>query len=765
MDALVELLFKYRPFAFAKGSLAFAPPVPASLILGLAIVLAAGSAVVYARRVGGIGGRGVSALVALRVATIAVLAWCLARPVLVVSESIAQRNVVGIVVDDSRSMRVADATGETRADVVARLVGGPDSTLLKPLAEKYQLRIFRLAGGGRIADASAIAYDGTRTRLVSSLLRVEDDLVGAPTAGLVLLSDGADNSSGVAGESSLTEQLLALRARGVPVHAVGIGRERFERDIELSRVEAPRAVLRDASLFVEVVLMQRGYGGARVPVVVEDSGRIVGSTTVTLPRDGEAVPVRIRVPATEQGARLLRVHVPVQAGELVVENNERHTLVVVRDRREKILYLEGEPRFELKFLRRAVENDGNVQLVTLLRSAKDKFLRLGVDDSLELATGFPKTRDELFSYRAVVLGSLEAAFFTADQLRMLADFVSERGGGLLVLGGRDALGEGGYGGTALSEALPLDLVGLVGDEERVTEVKASPTTVGAGHPALQIAPSDTLSSRLWESLPPLTSVNRLGRAKPAATVLLEGRIADAAVGGSRPLLAFQRFGRGKAIVFAVQDSWLWQMHASMAVDDLTHETFWRQMLRWLVSDVPDRAEAVLAEESGPGEGIPLRASVSDAAFLKANGASVRGTVRAPNGVEQDVTLEWAVDRDGEYRTTFVPDVAGVHELRLQAVVGPDTVDAEPAYVRVAPPTTEFFGAEMRPTLLRQIAEESGGRYYTVDQAGDIARDMVYSTSGVSVVHKRDLWDMPVIFLLLLATLGGEWLLRRRWGLA
>lgn len=766
MDALVELLFKYRPFAFAKGTLAFAPPIPLWAIPAVAAVGIALSAAWYARGGDALRRRDRIALASLRGVAIALVAWCLARPVLVLSESVTQRNVVGVVVDDSRSMRVADDGGTRRSDVVTRLAGGPDSALLRALSEKYQLRLFRLSGGGRLTDASPIAYEGVRTRLVSSLLRVEDDLAGAPTAGLVLLSDGADNSSGVAGESALSEQLLALRGRNVPVYSVGIGRERFERDIELSRVEAPKAVLRDASLFVEVVVVQRGFGGSRIPVVVEDSGRIVGSTTVTLPKDGEATPVRIRVPASERGARLLRVHIPVQEGELVRENNERHTLVVVRDRREKILYMEGEPRFELKFLRQAVESDGNVQLVTLLRSAKDKYLRLGVDDSLELATGFPRTREELFTYRAIVLGSIEASFFTADQLRMLADFVSERGGGLLLLGGRDALGEGGYGGTAVSEALPVDLLGAVGDAERVVSVRAAPTQAGARHPALQIAPSDSSSALRWASLPPLTTVNRLGRAKPGATVLLEGTVDGVeGGGGSRPLLAFQRYGRGKTIVFAVQDDWLWQMDASINVEDMTHETFWRQMLRWLVSDVPDRVETTLAEESGPGEAIPLRADVSDAAFLKANGASVTGTVRSPSGKVQEVRLEWAVDHDGEYRTAYVPDEAGVHALHLRAIVGKDTLDGEAAYVRVAPPTTEFFGAEMRASLLRQIAEETGGRYYPAERALDIARDMVYSASGATVVRKLDLWDMPAVFLLLMSALGGEWLLRRRRGLA
>lgn len=763
MDRLVELLFKYRPFAFAKGTIAFATSLPAWLIVAGAVVASVVAAATYVRHAGELSRRMRVSLAALRVVAIAILALALARPVLVLSTSIQQRNVVAVVVDDSRSMQVRDTDGGSRGDVVTRLAGGPDSALLRALAERYQLRVFRLSGGGRLPDASAVRYEGTRTRLASSILRIEDDLTGVPTAGVVLLSDGADNSSSSSDDPGIAEQLLSLRARRVPVYSVGIGRERFDKDVEVARVDAPRTLLRNASLFVQVVLVQRGYGGTRVPVVIEDSGRIVGTATALLPRDGEAVSVRIRIPATETGARLLQVKVAPQPGEMIAENNVRTTLVVVRDRREKILYMEGEPRFELKFLRRAVEADGNIQLVTLLRSSKDKFLRLGVDDSLELAAGFPRTREELFAYRAVVLGSVEASFFTADQLRMLGDFVSERGGGLLMLGGRDALGEGGYGGTAVSDALPLELQGVSGDVPVLATLQATPTAAGAGHPALQLAGDDSASRARWPSLPPLTSVNRLGRAKPGATILLNGTSADGVT--SRPLLAYQRYGRGKAIVFGAQDSWLWQMEATIPVDDQTHETFWRQMLRWLVSDVPDRVETVVAEESGPGEGVALRAEVSDSGYLKANGATVLGTVTPPGGVAQDVALEWAVERDGEYRTTYVPEGNGVHEVRLQAVVGRDTVAGEAAYLRVAPPTHEFFGAEMRPALLKQIAEETGGRYYPADRALDVARDMAYSASGATVVEKKDLWDMPILLVLLLAALGSEWALRRRRGVA
>ena len=764
MEALFELLFKYRPVVFERGSLGFDWPVPWLALVPLALVAAVAGAWFYRQSPAGLTERDRWVLGGLRVAVIALVATCLARPVLAVSRAIEQRNVVGVVVDDSRSMRIADHGTRPRGDYAHEVFGGPDSALFKALSEKFQLRFFHTSGaGGRSETLGQTPLNGSRTHLATAMLRAEEELAGAPVAGMVLISDGADNSATAPGATPMLEQLLALRARQIPVYTIGVGAERFASDIEVSRIEVPGTVLREASILVEVVVAQRGYSGTKVPIVVEDSGRIIGSREVTLPRDGEASVVRIRVPASEKGARLLRVHVPVQNGETVKENNERSAVVVVSDRREKILYLEGEPRFELKFIRQAVEDDKNLQVVTLLRSAKDKFLRQSVDDSAELSTGFPKTREELFAYRGVILGSVEASFFTVDQLRMLADFVGVRGGGLLVLGGRRALAEGGYAGTPLADALPVELGPASPNDSGATEITVTPTAAGVLHPATQLAPNDSATAGLWRQMPPLTTVNEVGRPKPGATVLLEGRVeGDRRV---HPTLTYQRYGRGKAIVFATQDSWLWQMHALVPVEDQRHETFWRQLLRWQVSDVPSRVDVVATGEGAVNEGIPLRVVVSDSAYARFNGASVSGEILAPGGELTPVPFEWATDRDGEYTAMMVPGVNGVHTINVKAVMGRDTIRSTAGYVRVAEPTAEFFGAEMRPAVLRQVAEETGGRFYRPSDASRLAEDIVYTTSGATEVQQLDLWDMPVIFLLLLGLLGAEWMYRRRRGLA
>ena len=763
MDAVVEFLLKYRPAAFASGTLDHDPVLPVWGVLLLAATAAAVALWNLIPHRARTAAPTLPLLGVLRVATIALLAWCLCRPVLVVAEALSQRNVVAVLLDDSRSMRIADVDGVPRATTIRTLAGGPDSSLLRVLAARYQVRVYRTSASGRVPAANALTFDGSRTRLLGAITRVEDELVGTPLSGVVVLSDGAENGSSGDGSASLADQMAALRARGVPVYTVGIGSSRFAKDIEIAEVGGPRQALRNATVLLDIVITHRGYGGESLPIVVEDSGRIVASATVRLSRDVESTPVRLRVPTPDAGARLLAVRVPVQPGELVAENNGRRALLTVRDRREKVLYLEGEPRPELKFARRAVDGDRQLQLVTLLRSAKDKYLRLGVDDSLELVNGFPTTRAQLFAYRAIVLGSIEASFFTGDQLRMLADFVSERGGGLLLLGGREAFADGGYVGTPLADLMPVDMeVSTRSEDDRLVVVSAVPTAAGLRHPALQVAATDSLVASRWRTLPPLTTVNLLARAKPGASVLLQGQSGKR--GLTRPLLVSQRYGRGRVLALGAQDDWLWQMHADIAVDDSTHELLWRQMLRWLVNDVPDRVEVITEEESAPGDAVPVRAIVRDSGYLRRNGVAVTALITGRAGVAQEVPFEWAVDRDGEYAGTFLPAADGVQELRVRAIAGGDTSISDPAFIRVAEPADEYFGAERRDVLLEQLARETGGRSYTPQRAAEVARDLTYSSSGATAVRRLDLWDAPLVLLLLLSLLGGEWALRRARGL-
>jgi uncharacterized membrane protein len=434
-----------------------------------------------------------------------------------------------------------------------------------------------------------------------------------------------------------------------------------------------------------------------------------------------------------------------------------------------VLYFEGEPRFEAKFLRRAVADDDRLQLTVLQRTAEGKYLRLGVADSLDLIGGFPTTREALFAYRAVVIGSVEASAFTAEQLRMLADFVGVRGGGLLFLGGRRAFAEGGYAGTPLEEVMPVVLAGGRGvsaDDEATpaVELAVRPTSAGAAHAPLLLAADERASAARWAALPPLTAVNTVRSVRPGATVLLTGAAPNG--GGSRVVMAWQRYGRGKAAALAVQDSWLWQMHAAITPEDQTHETFWRQTLRWLAADVPGAIELAAAlDRPAPGEAVALHALVRDSLYAPVNGAAVVAEVTAPSGARSEVPLEWGVTRDGEYNGSFTATESGVHALRvLRREPGREQASAI-SYLDAAPSREEYFAAGLRAELLRRLASETGGKYYTPETAGTLAEDLRYARAGVTVSERKELWDMPATFLLLGALLAGEWGYRRRRGLA
>lgn len=760
MDSIFSFFFKYRPLLFLEGDIVFRntwPVLVLVLVAGGAIALAAAS---YARSRGKTERADRVVLAMLRVGVFGVLFFALLRPTLALTSTVPQRNFLGVLVDDSRSMTLPGSDGEPRSAFVEDRFDPEDGDLLKELEDRFAVRYFRFSSStDRVEVPTGLAYDGTRTDLVGALDRAREELSSVPLSGLVVISDGADNAGG-----SLAEAMVPLQAASVPVYAVGLGDEVLSPDIQIGRIAAPRTVLQGTSLLVDVVISQHGYEGRTVPLVVEDDERILSEEEVRFGRDGEPTVARVRFTLDEPGPRRLRLRIPPQDGESVTQNNERGVEVDVRENREKILYFEGEPRYEVKFLRRALEDDENIQVVVLQRTAEDKYLRLDVDDADELAGGFPKTREELFRYQGLILGSVEASYFTHDQLAMIADFVSQRGGGLLALGGRFAFAEGGYAGTPVAEALPVVLGDPVPDPHTAfEEVKVRPTPAGMDHVAAQIRPDGRAGPAVWDSLPPLAVMNRIYDVKPGATTLLTG---EGEGGRPRVVLAYQRYGRGKAAAFPVVDSWMWQMHADISVEDQTHETFWRQLLRWLVDGVPDYVSARLdREEVEAGESVRILAEVDDSAYLEVNDAVVHATVTAPDGFAQIVPLDWTVEEDGEYGGTFRPAVEGDYEIRVEAIRGEGLpLGSDQVYLRVGPSTEEYFDAGLRRPVLERLAEETGGRYYDASTVSTLPEDIRFTGAGVTLTEERDLWDMPILLILLVALLGGEWVYRRRRGL-
>jgi uncharacterized membrane protein len=761
LDAIFRLLFNYRPVVFQQGEFRLVPTT-GSYVAAVIVVAAIALTVWTYRRTKSQGNaRHRAVLVGIRLATLGLVLFCLFRPVLVVKAAVPQQNFLGVLVDDSRSMQIADVDNQPRSAFASQHFATPEADVMKTLSSRFVLRPFRFsATAQRLGSPAELTFGGAQTRLGAALDGARQELAGLPLAGLVVVSDGADTT-----DAELSDALLAMKAANVPVFTVGLGRETLTKDVQIDRVSTPATALKGSSLMVDALVTQTGYAGETVTLDVEDEGRIVGSQEVKLPIDGEPAAVRVRFTASDAGPRVFKFRIAPRVGELVTQNNQRESLVDVFDRTEKILYFEGEPRAEFGFLSRAVKGDKNLQIVSLLRTADNKFYRQGIDVGEQLAAGFPKTREELFAYRGLILGSIEAGAFTGDQLRMIAEFVERRGGGLLMLGGARSFSEGGYAGTPVADALPvvLERVARSLDTWPVSRLKVRPTRAGEGHALAQIAATEAASLNKWNELPTLISINAVKSVKPGATVLLNGTDEKR---GSRPVLAFQRYGRGTALALTVLDSWRWQMHASIAVDDMTHENFWRQLLRSLVDGVPGSVEVhTSAERVEAGEQVAITADVVDDTFVEINDARVVAHVKGPNGDVTDVPMQWTGERNGQYRASFVTGGQGMYTAAVEASREGKSLGEGQTHVRAAPGDAEYFDATMHAARLQRIAEETGGRFYTPATLGTLSEDLKYTGRGVTTVEERDLWHMPIVLLLLVGLTCAEWGYRRAVGMA
>lgn len=768
LESVFKFLFKYERLVFEQGQFVLGATSSMWLVATVAIGVALYVLWTY-WQVKALVGRPRVLLLLSRMALLAVALFAMLRPMLLLKVAVPQQNFVGIVIDDSRSMQIPDEAGAPRSEFVKREVGTPEAPLLRALGERFVPRVFRFSSAAeRLRTNADLTFEGTNTRLGDALDRAREELTGLPVAGLVVFSDGADNAG-----TTLDQPLAALKAQGMPVFTVGIGKDQLTRDVQVTRAETPRTVLKGTSLVVDVIVTQTGYAGTKVPIVVEEDGRMVGTQEVVLPGDGEAQTVKVRFKAGEAGPRTFRFKVPLQNGEEVAQNNQRDILIDVIERKEKILFVDGEPRPEPKFVRLATAADPNLQVVLLQRTAlatanaPDKFYRVGVDTPDELQNGFPATRSELFKYRGIILGSYEAAGFSAEQQRMLEEFVDVRGGGLIALGGLRSFAEGGWVGTPLSNALPITL-----DNNAKApilpplELTVKPTRQGETHPATQIGDSEQATQARWKDLPPLYAVNAapVSALKAGATMLLSGTDPR---NREQVVLAYQRYGRGKSLVLPVQDTWLWQMHAQVPVEDLTHENLWQRLGRWLVDGVPDRVMVTAAPDRvQKGDPVVLTAEVFDEEYKGINEARVFAHVTAPSGRVEDVPLEWTVEQDGQYRARFTPSEDGVYRIAVDGTTkaGADTGRGTSS-LRVAPSDAEYFDAAMRAPLLGRVSEETGGRFFRAAEVGSLVDAITYSGRGVTVVEERDLWDMPIVLFLLLGLMGSEWLFRRRRGLA
>ncbi len=442
--------------------------------------------------------------------------------------------------------------------------------------------------------------------------QLSDETTDLPIGAVVMLSDGSDNSGGID-----LDTISALRSRHIPVHTVGFGREQYQ-DVEINDVSLPARALADSRLAASVSFHQRGYSGRKAVLAVRDGEKVLTTREITFGPDGNIQTESLLFNAGAAGAKPLSFSIDPLPGEENRANNALTRLVDVKSDKRRILYIEGEPRWEYKFIRRAEDDDRIVQISSMVRTSENKIYRQGIADSNELVAGFPTKVEDLFPYEAIVIGSVEANYFTPEQQELIKQFVDRRGGGLLLLGGRSSLADGGWGVSTMADLLPVVLPTRKGTFHR-DQATVELTPAGEDSIICRLVEDPAKNIDRWKKLPPLMDYEEIGTPKPGAAVLANVK-AGARTG---PLLVTENYGRGRSAIMATSSTWHWRM--SLPVEDKSQEAFWQQLLRWLVSDTPGRVFSSIPSPMLFDDGrVRISADVRDKNYMPLGDAKVRG---------------------------------------------------------------------------------------------------------------------------------------------
>lgn len=776
------------PLAIVFGAPAWIVP---ALVLGAIFLLV----LVWSYR-GGLASRRVRTLAfALKLVGVALLLVCLPEPQLPRQRARAGENQLFLLVDASRSLTLRDRDGSTTRGERLLEVLERDAPWLVRAGQDFVLE--RYTFGERLRgrdDFDRLVFDESSTRLRAALKRVIERHRNRPLAGVVLFSDG--NATDVLDETFPWNELP-------PVYVVPAGSRQTVRDLGFEQVAVSRTEFESAPITVSASVRCRDTAQEPIEVLLKDeSGRILERQEVRCDRPDDTINVRFQVGSPTSGVTFhaLDVHfagTSDDAPDNVEATLENNTHWIASERRAgpfRVLYVSGRPNWEYKFLRRALAPDEDMELVALLRIAKRQarftfrpsgqdrrnqlyegfdnkdeeeaeeydepvMVRLGTKDELELRGGFPRTKEDLYAYHAIVCDDLEGSFFSHDQKVLVQRFVAERGGGLLVLGGAESFASGSWNEGPFQDVLPVYL-DRIAETASAGRQRLGLTREGLLEPWVRLRTTEDEESMRLAAMPGFATVNSVGRPKPGASILWHVRDER---GRSSPALITHRFGKGRSAAVTIGDLWRWHLRREdPAKSDF--EIAWRQMLRWLVTDVPRRIEFA-AEEHADGRTIDLRVVLRDARYDPEGQARVRIEVKTPDGGMVTLDARPSSEEAGVFVASFVARDTGVH--RAKAIVhrlADDTEETRETGWVSQPAAREFERLDVDVNGLTHLATRTGGRVVPLDELEHFAEELAYEDVPRTELELTPLWHGAFLFALAVVCLCAEWGLRRSRGL-
>jgi uncharacterized membrane protein len=698
----------------------------------------------------------------LKLASMALLALALLEPSWTTPHARPGANFFLVLADNSRSLQLFDrGQNQNRGQQLrGMLTGEPAPAWLTSLGETFQLRRYLFdARLRRVPDFDSLAFDGEASHLGVALRTLAERYRGAPLAGILLFSDG---------NATDLDQKTADTAGLPPIYPVVVGSDAPRSDVVLARLTASQTAFEDAPVTLEAQLDTAGQAGRKLGLELrDDAGTLLETQFVSISASDESATTRFRIRPDKPGLRPYRVTVTGGDQEATTANNSRLVLVERPAGPFRVLYVGGRPNWEYKFLRRAHDGEKLIDLVALVRVARrepkmvfasrqgessnplyrgfgDKgeeaerydepvLVRLNIREAEELRQGFPRAPELLFGYHAIIIDDLEASFFSADQQALVERFVSERGGGLLMLGGQESFRQGGYERTPIGELLPvyLDRLPVTGV---VQPMRFELSREGWLEAWARLRDNESGERARLSAMPAFRVLNRSRALKPGATLLATLSAGSA----SYPALAAQRAGAGRAAALTVGDLWRWGMRQEPGQDDLGK--FWRQTIRWLVSDVPAPVEVRMSPHPAQPGDLTVRAKVRDKAFRPAENATLSLEASGPDGARVPLVAEPSASEPGTYEATYTPRGAGVFRAHLRASA-PDGSSLGEAESGVALDLAAEEHRSIRPNrgLLEDLARRTGGAVVRSDALGSFVRGLPERPAPVSDTRTRPLW--------------------------
>ena len=727
-----------------------------------------------------------SLMLGLRLLAIYALVALLSQPTYRrdLSESV-KPNVV-IMVDNSESMAVPDpklplarariegAAAGVDAGEAGRLTrlerinaALNESKVLTELSKKYNVHLYSFAGKvnplslpldakKRASYQFNIAPDaksGDSTQIGTALQRPQDDLAGQPIAGALVLSDGGSNL----GADPISAADGARQAR-MPVSAMGFGDPTKTKDVALLSVLADDVVRANNTVSVFAALSHRGYKGKAVTVTLSRNGDVIDRQTVKLGADEQKQEIKFNYVPTRAGRFYYTVAVSGLPGEVTLANNKRSFPQVVISKKLKVLYVENEPRYEYRYLNKAILRDKSLDFACLLLNAAEPS-----EGNIDIRS-FPPDAKALFDYDILVLGDVPRSAFSNDQLDAIRSFVEDRGGSLLIIAGEEHMPQD-YAGTPLEAVMPV-VIGPTPDPLRSEDpFQWTRTPEGKRSPIMQLEDNSADNDAAWDSLRGMLWAAGVPRAKPGATVLATHptrRNAD----GPYPLVAVQPFGAGRCFIELVDSTWLWRWR----VGDRYFYRYWGQVFRALTpKEIPGNSRYVQlnADRSNYrlGEKVILYARLLDEFYhpLKAEkaGAPV-AVISYQNGVKQNVALPPVPGKPGAFSAEVTPDRVGKYEVSLSSPAN-QNAKATAAYM-VESLALEKQKPELDEPTLRKIAGAGGGKYYQPNELAAWMKSLPDNGLKIKSETETEIWDKWPLLVLFLTPLALEWFLRKRTGL-